>query len=122
MSLTLVMLFAATITCDVAGQLFFKIGADRLPHYSGPEARAFFLGLVKDWWLLAGILAYVMQLIVWLQILSMVPLSIAFPMASVTFLGVALASRVFLAERISRSQGMGALLIAAGVAVVAGMA
>lgn len=122
MTLTLVMLFAATIVCDVAGQLFFKIGADRLPHYSGPEAKAFFLGLIKDWWLLAGIVAYVLQLVIWLQILSAVPLSVAFPLASATFLGVAIAGRLFLAERMTRSQGLGALFIVAGVAVVAGMA
>lgn len=121
MSWTLALLFAATISCDVAGQLCFKIGADRLPHFSGPNAREFYTGLLRDWWLLAGILAYVGQLVLWLKILSLVPLSMAFPLASGTFLGVAIASRVFLGERIHRTQALGAALIASGVAIVAGL-
>jgi drug/metabolite transporter (DMT)-like permease len=119
---TLVPLFAATIACDVAGQLCFKIGASRLPAHDGPDRGGFLRGLVSDGWLLAGIAAYVGQLIVWVQILSIMPLSAAFPIASLTFLVVALACRVFLSERLDAGQFAGVVLVMAGVAIVAGAA
>lgn len=117
---TLLPLFAATIACDVAGQLCFKIGANRLPAHDGPNRGSFLLGLVSDGWLLAGIAAYVMQLILWVQILAILPLSVAFPIASLTFLVVAMACRVFLSERLDAGQFAGVVLVMAGVAIVAG--
>ncbi len=118
----LIPLFAATIACDVAGQLCFKIGAGRLPAHDGPQRSGFLRGLLRDGWLLAGIAAYVAQLILWVQILSMLPLSAAFPIASLTFLVVALACRVFLSERLDAGQFAGVAMVMAGVAIVAGAA
>ena len=54
MSMTLALLFVASIVCDVAGQLCFKIGAERLPDFHGPDRAAFYSGLLKDWWLACG--------------------------------------------------------------------
>ena len=119
---SLIPLFAATIACDVAGQLCFKIGAGRLPAHDGPERGAFLRGLLSDGWLLAGIAAYVGQLIIWVRILSMMPLSAAFPIASLTFLVVALACRLILSERLDAGQFAGVVLVMAGVAIVAGAA
>ncbi len=119
---TLVPLFVATIACDVVGQLCFKIGAGRLPAHDGPERGGFLRGLLSDGWLLAGIAAYVGQLILWVQILSMMPLSAAFPIASLTFLVVALACRVVLSERLDAGQYAGVVMVMAGVAIVAGAA
>lgn len=122
MTLGLVLLFCATITCDVAGQLFFKIGAERLPDFHGPDRSLFWRGLVTDWWLLAGIVTYAAELVIWLRILSEAPLSIAFPIVSANFLGVALVSRLFLKEKISATQWGGAGLVTFGVALVASAA
>jgi drug/metabolite transporter (DMT)-like permease len=119
---TLVPLFAATIACDVAGQLCFKLGASRLPAHDGPDRGGFLRGLLSDGWLLAGIVAYAAQLILWVQILAILPLSVAFPIASLTFLVVALACRVFLSERLDAGQFAGVVLVMAGVAIVAGAA
>ena len=119
---SLILLFGATIACDVIGQLCFKIGAGRVPAHDGPDRGGFLLGLLTDGWLLAGIAAYVVQLVVWIMILTMMPLSAAFPIASLTFLGVAFACRVFLAERLDAQQFAGVVLVMAGVAIVAGAA
>lgn len=122
MSLMIVLLFATALACDVAGQLFFKIGATRLPDPHGPDRLGFVRALLTDVWLLAGIVAYLTQLVVWLRILSQVPISVAFPVASVNFLGVVFASRIFLKERIETHQWAGAGLVTCGVAMVAGLA
>jgi undecaprenyl phosphate-alpha-L-ara4N flippase subunit ArnE len=119
-TLTVVLLFAASICADVAGQVFFKIGAERLPEFTAVNRAAFFKGLLADWWLLAGIVTYALELIIWLRILAEVPISVAFPIASANFLGVTLAGHFFLKEKIGRAQWSGALLITMGVALVAG--
>jgi len=99
-----------------------KFGASRLPAHDGPDRGGFLRGLVSDGWLLAGVAAYVVQLILWVQILAILPLSMAFPIASLTFLAVVLACRVVLSERLDAGQLAGVVLVMAGVAIVAGAA
>lgn len=116
MTLALILWFALSVVCDVAGQLCFKLGADRLPDTHG---RALVLAALRDSWICGGILIYLVEVVVWLRILAEVPLSIAFPIASLNFLGVTLASAVFLKERVVRRQWLGACLITLGVVIVA---
>lgn len=119
MNATLVLLFAASVVCDVAGQLAFKLGADRLPAVAQAGAAAFAGRLVAEPWLLAGLAVYAVEFLVWTRILSVVPLTIAFPVASLNILGVTAASRIWLGEAIVVRQVAGAVLVAAGVALVA---
>lgn len=116
MTLSLILWFALSVACDVAGQLFLKTGADELP-----EARGLALAsaVARQPWVMAGVAVYIVEIFVWLRILAEVPLSIAFPIASLNFLGVTLASRVFLKEPVGRRQWLGAVLITLGVVVVA---
>jgi len=118
MSVSLVALFAASVACDVAGQLAFKRGADRLPAVSTGAGR-FALRLMAEPWLIAGLMIYAIEFLVWTRILALVPLAIAFPVASLNILGVTVASRLWLGERIVPRQYAGAALVTAGVALVA---
>jgi len=79
-------------------------------------------GLLRQPWLVAGLLTYVIETFVWLRILSEADLSLAFPIASVNFLGIVLASRILLKEQVHRWQWVGAVLVTIGVAIVAGTA
>ena len=119
--MTLVLLFAASIACDVAGQLCFKIGADMLPELAG-SGRSNILATLANPWVAAGIVTYVIELVLWLMIMAQAPISVAFPIASANFLGIALASWWFLGERVSGHQWLGAGLITFGVALVASSA
>ena len=131
-------LFVLSIGCDVAGQIFFKVGAMSVPVKDGvrpgkngvgpgkSDAAVGFANwqseaavVVRNKWLLAGIATYALEALVWLRILSEVPISVAFPIASLNFLGVALASRWFLGEVVTRRQWAGAGLVTMGVALVA---
>lgn len=116
MTLWIAFWFALSVLCDVAGQLCLKLGADALPDASG---KAMVLATLRSGWVLAGVLIYVVEIFVWLRILAEVPLSIAFPIASLNFLGIALASAVLLDERIGWRGWLGAFLITCGVAIVA---
>ena len=107
-------LFAAIIACDVAGRLCFKAGADRLPTHHGPGRGDFYRGLLSDGWLLAGIAAFAGQFIIWVTILSMMPLSAAFPIATLAVLMAALAYRAFVSARLDAGQFAGVVLVMAG--------
>lgn len=120
MSLFLVFWFALSVMCDVCGQLCFKIGVDRLPF--GFSLRGGASAVLSSPWLIAGLCVYAVETIVWTRILSEVPLSIAYPIASLNFLGVTLASATVLGERVGRPQWLGAWLVTFGVAIVAGSA
>jgi drug/metabolite transporter (DMT)-like permease len=120
MSIFLVFWFALSVACDVCGQLCFKIGADRLPSKRSALGNA--RAILSRPWLIVGLCIYAVEVIVWLKILSEVPLSIAFPIASLNFLGVTLASATILGERVGRPQWLGAGLVTVGVAIVAGSA
>jgi len=115
-SFALVVWFLLSILCDVAGQLCLKRGAVTMTGAAGGAAVA---ALLRSRWALAGIAIYALELAIWLRILAEVPLSIAFPIASTNFLGVALASAVVLGERVGPRQWAGAALITCGVIVVA---
>lgn len=116
MTLTIAFWFVLSVLADVVGQLCLKRGADDLPDASGLVlARA----LLGSGWVVAGVLIYAAEIVIWLRILAEVPLSIAFPIASLNFLGVQLASVLFLKERVAARQWLGASLITCGVIVVA---
>jgi drug/metabolite transporter (DMT)-like permease len=119
MTAEIVTLIVISVACDVFGQIAFKLGADRLPAAETVGLPAFCLRMMAEPWLIGGIAVYVIEFIVWIRVLALVPLGIAFPIASLNILGIALASRAFLGEVITRKQWLGAFLITAGVAVVA---
>jgi len=106
MSLSIILWFVLSVACDVVGQLCLKLGADKLPA-SGTG------------WVLAGIATYVAEFFIWLRILAEVPLSIAFPVASLNFLAITFASSILLGERVGTRQWLGACLITCGVVIVA---
>jgi drug/metabolite transporter (DMT)-like permease len=119
MTAEIITLLAISIACDVFGQIAFKIGANRLPDAEAIGVLAFCRQMAGEPWLVGGIVIYVIEFVVWVRVLALVPLGIAFPIASLNILGIALASHFFLGEAITRKQWLGAILITAGVAIVA---
>lgn len=68
--------------------------------------------------LVGALVLYAGALIMWLHVLSSVPLSTAYPILAVTYVFVPLLSVVFFGERIDQSQMVGMCLILAGVALI----
>ena len=119
MSLPVILLIAFSILLDVIGQLAFKLGLDRLPEQDGGfRLRGFWLQLMAAPLLWAGIAAYTVEFLTWLEVLSLAPLSLAFPAASLSYCGVVLAGRLVLGETVSRRRWLGTLAITGGVMLV----
>jgi len=116
-------LLGATVLLDIVGQVFFKLGVghddgDATHERSGGGIARFLHGLVASPWILAGVVVYAAEFVVWFAALTRVPLNEAFPFNALAYCGVVLASRLFLHEQVSRRRWIGTFVIALGVTLV----
>ena len=78
-----------------------------------------------DWhwqFIAAGVVSYALEIGLYTFALTLVDVSVSFAMGSLSFVSVALLSRVLLKERISLTRGAGLLLILSGAALMGGQA
>jgi drug/metabolite transporter (DMT)-like permease len=119
MTLNVVLLTALSILLDVIGQLAFKLGLDRLPEQQGRFRLGQFWRQIAGAPLLwFGVSAYAIEFVTWLLVLSLAPLSLVFPAASLSYVGVVLGGRLVLGETVTRRRWLGTLAITAGVMLV----
>ena len=105
-----------TIACDIAGQLCFKIGLDSSSDRGSAGPIWWRVGSSSLIWL--GVAVYAVEIAAWLFVLSRLPLSLAFPLAALSYCGIAIAGRFVLHERVSGRRWVGTFLIALGAAIV----
>lgn len=83
----------------------------------------YLLKSATNWWtfkFISGAFFYILGAAVWLVILKIYPLSIAFPIASgVLMIGTTVVGYVFLKENISWLHLLGLMLISSGISVLA---
>ncbi|CAN5311802.1 hypothetical protein BH10PSE2_BH10PSE2_20290 [soil metagenome] len=106
-------LIGLCIAAEIAHELSFKCAANQAgdrPNYAA--------ALAREPWLWAGIGFWVAQTTIWIVVLQSVPLVVAFPLMTLSYAGVPAASALFLRERMSFEQAVGAVLILAGVLCV----
>lgn len=117
MTTTAYTLLALAILLEIAGQVCFKLGLDRIPDQVG-SGLGLWARIARSPWIGVGVAAYTLEFPVWLAVLSLAPLSAAFPAASLGYVGVALACRFILGERIGGRRLAAMTLIVLGVALV----
>ena len=112
---------ALSITLATTGQLLLKAGMEAAGVEVALEPRAL-IGLVGtvlgSWRLLLGFLAFGTSSLFWLTALSRVPLSVAYPVVSLSYVIILGSSVVVLGERPSPMTWSGALLVMTGVALI----
>jgi undecaprenyl phosphate-alpha-L-ara4N flippase subunit ArnE len=111
MTLKGAILILLTISFTVTGQILMKKG---MPTTGNLDIRNIFSSPV----LLAGALCYVIGFFSWLQVLNILPLSIAYPSSSASFIIVIFASAIFLGEPLNAFKLFGALFIFGGVFLI----
>ena len=108
-----------TILLDVGGQLLFKMGLGDDDAGSAPEGdRPLLRRVLGSPAIAGGVALYAVEFGCWLFVLSRLDLSLAFPIATLSYVGVVLASRLFLREPVSPRRWIATLLIAAGAACI----
>lgn len=69
-------------------------------------------------WIALSLLLLGVAMLLWLAVLRVVPVGVAYPMLSLNFVLVAIAARAIWRERFTRRQWLGTLAIVAGVALM----
>ncbi|MDG2222786.1 MAG: EamA family transporter [Rubripirellula sp.] len=108
-----------TIALTVYGQLVFKwqLGSQEMPETSAQKA--FFL-LQQFWnpWILTGFAAAFLAALFWMAAMTKLPISRAYPLMSVAFVAVTIASAFLLDEPIAPTKLAGVLLLIPSLALV----
>ena len=101
-----------TISFTITGQILMKKGMPSTGQLGIRE-------ILSSPLLIIGGLCYVASFFSWLQALNVLPLSIAWPSTSISFILVIFASALFLGEPITMLKLVGAIVIVGGVMLVA---
>ena len=117
MSFLAVSLWILNIALDTAGHLALKSAALTEHETEWRRWRAMFQLPVM--WL--GVSCFVFEFLVWLALLSLIPLSMAVLIGSINTVAVVVAGRLLFHERLDRMRVAGIWLIAAGVFMAGGL-
>ena len=101
---------AAEITLD----LCYKVAVNRAAKIDGA-----LLTVLRQPLTWVGMTLWLAQTLMWVRVLQITPLTVAFPMMSLVYIGIPLASRVLLKEKMGARHLLAAGLIAGGVALCA---
>ena len=107
-------LLAFCVASETGQQLCFKAGTNRIPGNRGAVRGALAQPLI---W--AGVAIWVVEVFAWILVLQRMPLSVAYPVMALVYVGVPVCSVLFLNEKMTLTQFGGAGLIAVGVLCVA---
>jgi len=112
MTMTSLLILVFCIAAEIGRELCFKVATNS----ATAENPVRDLALSPVLW--CGILLWAVGMFAWIRVLQGIPLGIAFPIMTLTFVGIPVASHVLLKERLNGSQWAGALLVFVGVVIV----
>jgi len=118
MTLATLGLLAAAILLEVLGQICFKLGTRRASRIRSSAGDGVSHAGYLNRWIGLGLAAYVVELSVWLAVLSTSQLSQAFPLLALSYCGVAIASRLIFDELLRAPAVVGICLITFGAAMM----
>ncbi|MEK6558295.1 MAG: EamA family transporter [Candidatus Margulisiibacteriota bacterium] len=109
------------ILIGVAGQLCLKTGMQQIGTYSLIQKGIVlqYLKILFNPFVFFGLVLYFTSTLFWLYLISRVPLSFAYPMLSISYVLVAIASLILFHERISVLNWVGITVILVGVCLIA---
>ena len=93
-----------------------KFALQRMPAFSW--SRAFFLSVFQNWHFAACGLLFASASLLWMYIVKAFPLSVAYPMISLSYVFGILAAIFFFKEEVTLSQWLGVALIIIGCMLI----
>lgn len=114
-------LLGIAIITTVLSQLLFKQGMTTLGgiNFSFTNIASLAVNVLKNPYLLSGLFFYGISFLLWLLVLSKLKLSLVYPITSINFVLVIIASYFLFGEKLSIFQYSGILIIIAGVIILA---
>lgn len=108
-------ILALLTACSMAGgQILFKLGASS---WSGDTLGQWVWSFVINPFLVSAVFLYAFTIIVWIYVLKILPLAIAYPLTALSYVLVPAISYFFLHEKVSIYTLSGSLLIILGVII-----
>ena len=109
------------VLMNASAQLFLKFGMNRIGEFSFTVANIWPIGwkVATNYFVILGLMCYVVSVIVWLMVLSRVPLGLAYPMVSIGYIVTAIAGCFLLGEALTAARIVGIFVIILGVYLVA---
>jgi drug/metabolite transporter (DMT)-like permease len=98
----------------VAGQTVWKIGLDRLGGLHLNNA----MQVLTSPWIVSGVFLYGLATLLWLAVLSRLPLSTAYPLQSLAYVFALLLAWLLFGEAVPPNRWIGTGIILAGVFVI----
>jgi len=116
-SLSAYSLLAASILLSAMAQLLLKAA---MTYHGIDDGFGFLFTTNAGYWLLAGLCCYALSMISWLVLLARWPLSLAYPMLSLSYILVYLGAGVWplLHESFTTTRSLGLLIVVVGVILV----
>ncbi len=108
-------LFILGAAMESTTQLCLKKGAVAHQEESGVT---YYLRLIRNKWVITGILSYVIEMVIWIVLLMYIPLSVAFPLTGLQKIFIILFSVFILKEQVSKMEWLGVGITALGIAVI----
>ena len=105
-------LLVINVMIMASGQLLFKRSADFIN--ANPHVR-FPMYYITNPWFYAAVSLFVVSTFVWTQVLTRIPLSVAYPIVSFAYILTVLGASIFFHEQISPLGILGVLLIMTGI-------
>jgi multidrug transporter EmrE-like cation transporter len=112
-----IIIFSIAILTTVTSQLLFKKGMFDLAGMDFSLNNVYILikHVLSNPFLLGGLFSYAISFLLWLFVISKIKLSLAYPITSINFVLILLASYYFFGEKLSSFQYFGIALIVIGV-------
>ena len=106
---------------NACAQLFLKLGMTRIGEFTFTLNNLWPIGwkVATNYFVILGLFCYVISVIVWLMVLSRVPVGIAYPMVSIGYIITAIAGYFLLGEMLTTSRIIGVFVSILGVYLVA---
>ncbi|MFN8457337.1 MAG: EamA family transporter [Anaerolineae bacterium] len=98
-----------------AGQTAIKLGLNAIGGVSLSEGVGLVFKLVQTPWVIVGFLCYGLSSVLWLDVLSKLDFSLAFPMVGLTYVFTLLIGRFFFGEAVGWERLVGVALIVSGL-------
>ena len=114
-----ILLIMLSIGMAITGQLFLKMGMDRIGRVETNALASSLLRMATSPIIIVGLFCYATSAVIWMIVLSHVPLSYAYPFLGLTYVAMLFLTKYVFMESIPPWRWAGTLLIFIGVLVSA---